>query len=212
MDLKQIDLSGKKGILWDLDNTLYAYDPVHKKAYMSCAELAGMKFGMDQNKFDTLWKASRNRVHTDLHGQGASHSRLLYFQKMSESAFGYTDAQFSLEMEENYWSVFLDAMTWREGMEEFVEQCHKLGMKMCIVTDLTCHIQLRKWNKLRLDRFMQFMVSSEEAGIEKPGSYIFQLALEKMNMKAEDVIMIGDSEDKDIQGAVKAGIRAFRLV
>jgi putative hydrolase of the HAD superfamily len=136
---------------------------------------------------------------------------LLYAQKASENLFGKSNPQFALDIEETYWSVFLDTMVFNPGVEVFLQEAKDKGIKMCIVTDLTAQIQIRKWIKLDLGRFIDFLVSSEEAGIEKPGSYMFELAMEKLGVKPEECIMIGDSEEKDIKGAEVLGIKAYKV-
>lgn len=206
-----ISIDGKQGILWDLDNTLYLYEPTHKTAYAACRSLAEQKFGISHADFDTYWKQARNKVHHTLHGLGASHSRLLYLQNLHELWKGHTNAEFAMVLEEHYWSVFLDNMQWRQGAFELMEKAHGSGVQMAIVTDLTAHIQLRKFEKLGLDRYVKYLISSEEAGVEKPEPYIFLLALEKLNLKPEQVIMIGDSFEKDIQGAQKLNISAYQI-
>jgi len=79
------------------------------------------------------------------------------------------------------------------------------------VTDLTAQIQLQKWQKLGLQRYIDFLVSSEEAGVEKPSPYIFELALDKLQLKAHEVIMIGDNANKDIAGANALQIKAYQV-
>lgn len=208
---RDISFDNKQGILWDLDNTLYLYEPTHKAAYAACRAMAELKFGISRSDFDTNWKLARNKVHQTLHGQGASHSRLLYLQNLHELWKGHTNTEFALVLEEHYWSVFLDHIQWRQGALELMQRAHASGLQMAIVTDLTAHIQLRKFDKLGLDRYVKYLISSEEAGVEKPEPYIFLLALEKLNLKPEQVIMIGDSFEKDIQGAQNLNISAYLI-
>ncbi len=214
MDLNNwnlIPLDGVKGVLLDLDNTLYNYDRCHHKAMEACIMQASMKFGIEEDIFSSLLKDARSRVHKDLHGQGASHSRLLYFQKLYENFAGYTNAEFALNMEALYWDVFLTEMTWYPGAKEFIESSIEKGIKFCIVTDLTAQIQLQKFLHLGLQNLVHFLLSSEEAGIEKPNPYIFEMALEKLKLNPSDVIMIGDSLEKDIKGAENFGIKAYLI-
>lgn len=206
-----ISLSHFKAILLDLDDTIYAYKPCHHAGYEACIVLAEMKYQISPSDFELAWKTGRDKVHQDLYGQGASHSRLLYAQKASEILFGKTNLHFSLEIEETYWSVFLETMEFKPGVEAFLQEAKEKGIKMCIVTDLTAQIQMKKWLKLDLGRYIDFLVSSEEAGIEKPGKYIFELAMEKLGVKPEECIMIGDSEEKDIKGSESVGIKAYRV-
>lgn len=209
--LKTISLENVKGILWDLDNTIYSYEPVHNYCMDLCKEYAKVNYNIDYDDFETHYTAARKIVHEHLFGQGSSHSRLLYFQKVHELLFGYTNAEFTLKMESCYWDNFLDKMEWIPEIKIFIESARKQKLKMCIVTDLTAQIQLHKWNKLNLGKYMDFLVSSEEAGMEKPERGIFELALSKLNLKSEEVIMIGDSFDKDIKGAHNIGIKAYLI-
>ena len=79
------------------------------------------------------------------------------------------------------------------------------------ITDMQFNFQAKKLHSLKLDQFIDFLVTSEEALFEKPHSAIFELAINKMNLNKNDVIMIGDSYDKDIVGAKNAGIRSLHI-
>ena len=206
-----IPLEGVKGILLDLDDTLYPYQPCHEKAIGSCEHAAHLKYGIPPEQFQTLLKHARSIVHKDLHSQGASHSRLLYFQKLYEMHAGHTHAEFALNLESIYWDVFLSEMQWHPGAKEFIENAIDRGLKICIITDLTAQIQLQKCLHLGLQNLIHFVVSSEEAGVEKPNPFIFELALQKLNLNANEVIMIGDSAEKDMLGADNLNIKSFLI-
>jgi len=207
--MNHINIYNIRAIFLDLDDTLYAYKPCHNAAYEACMILALEKYNITNSDFEATWKIGRDKVHKDLHGQGASHSRLLYAQKASELLFGKTNPQFALEIEETYWNTFLNKMVFKPGVETFLIDSKSKGIKMCIITDLTVQIQMQKWIKLDLGRYIDFLVSSEEAGIEKPDKYIFELAMQKIGVKAEECIMIGDNEEKDIKGAEALGIKGY---
>jgi len=125
-----IPLANIKALLLDLDDTLYAYKPCHQAGYEACRALAKVKYGIADADFENAWKQGRNRVHKDLHGQGASHSRLLYVQKLYESLFNKTNPVFTLEMEERYWSIFLDTMEFNPGVEEFLQTAKDKGIRI----------------------------------------------------------------------------------
>ena len=74
---------------------------------------------------------------------------------------------------------------------------------------MTAQIQYRKIKKLNLDKYINYIVTSEEAGKEKPHQYIFMLCLDKMHLNKNDVCMVGDSFNKDIKGALSLGMNAY---
>ncbi len=72
---------------------------------------------------------------------------------------------------------------------------------MGIVSDLTTHIQLRKIHKLGLSQYVDVLVTSEEAGSEKPHAIMFLLALNKLDVSPHEAIFVGDNPINDIEGA-----------
>jgi putative hydrolase of the HAD superfamily len=48
-------------------------------------------------------------------------------------------------------------------------------------------------------------------GVEKPDVAIFELAMETMNCKAENSVMIGNNFNDDVLGAINAGMSAVFL-
>lgn len=73
-------------------------------------------------------------------------------------------------------------------------------------------ITIKQWEKLiRLDlhHFFDHVITSEEAGVEKPDKQIFEVALENMGSKAEESVMIGNKFSEDIMGALNSGISAI---
>jgi putative hydrolase of the HAD superfamily len=85
-----------------------------------------------------------------------------------------------------------------------------LGIPTAIVTDLTAQIQFRKVVYFGLDHYFNYIVTSEEAGFDKPHEAPFQIALEKMQPKGDCIWMVGDNPINDIRGA-KEKINAITL-
>ncbi len=208
---ESIDLTDKKGVLIDLDNTLYPYAINHARALASCRSLAKTNYDVGAEQFDASYREGRSIIHVQLEHRASSHSRLLYFQKAGEILFGKTAVDFALVMEELYWDTFLSEIKWFPEAKQFLSECRNSGLKTCIITDLTTHIQMRKWKKLGLGDYIDYLVSSEEAGIEKPNRLIFKMALDKLSLNHDDVIMVGDNHKKDILGAEALGITAYLI-
>lgn len=62
-----------------------------------------------------------------------------------------------------------------------------------------------------LDDMFQFTVFSQDYGMEKPDSLIFEVALKEANCTKQQIIHIGDSLESDIAGANNAGIQCVWL-
>lgn len=194
-----------KGVLLDIDNTLYDYKSTHTKALSDVFRFCHEKFDISHEDIKTGYDIARKKVHIDLKETASSHNRLLYFQKMLE-LLAVNPLIYSLDIYNTYWNTFLDNIEVFEGVYDFLE---KYKGKVCLVTDLTAHIQYRKIKKIGLDNYINCIVTSEEAGREKPHQYIFMLALQKLNLRPDDVCVIGDSFEKDIYGASNLGIKSY---
>lgn len=208
---KNFNFEKVRGILLDLDGTVYEYDSCHKNGLLALYKGFSVVHSIPYDLFCGLYSDAQKAVKERTNGQGASHSRLLYIQHMLEQTLRRTDVETVLTLEEIYWSAFMDEMKLKEGVSEFLAECEKRGVIVCIITDLTTAIQFRKIGRLGLSASIDFVVTSEEAGVEKPSPLIFSYAIEKMGLQKEDVIMIGDDSKKDIDGARNINIRAVKV-
>ena len=91
------------------------------------------------------------------------------------------------------------------GAEELVRYLAK-KYPLTVVTNGFVEVQYEKFDKSGLRDCFAHIVLSEEVGCQKPNPRIFEEALRMNGLQAEDVVMIGDSWNSDIQGAINAGI------
>jgi putative hydrolase of the HAD superfamily len=197
-----------KGILLDLDNTLYSYQETHPIALEKAISFLVKSLRMDRKKIhDGYWKA-RTHVQKQLKKTAAAHNRLLYFQKLCED-LNVNPVEYAWKAYQVYWDTYIDHIKLFTGVKEFFKE-HK-DKKIGIVTDLTADIQHKKLLKLNLAPYIDCIVTSEEVGYEKPHRLIFSQALRKMRMSSSEVCMIGDDYEKDILGAERIGIFALWL-
>lgn len=197
-----------KGILLDIDNTLYDYKRTHNKTLETVCSHFEKKCSLSKTTLKELYEEARQEIHRELLGSASCHNRLLYFQRMFEK-LGISSLMYSLEAYHIYWDTFIGNLNVYAGVYDFLHFIKK--RKTCIISDLTADIQHRKIIKMKLFDYVDFLVTSEEAGKEKPHPRIFKLALKKINLKSDEVCMVGDSFQKDIVGAVKLGIHSFWL-
>lgn len=197
-----------KAVILDLDDTLYAYEPLDEEARARVREYTCGKLGITRLQYEEAYRFGRSETKRQLGDVGASHNRLLYCQKTLEY-LGVNPMPMSLRMYETYWGTFLEKMCLRDGAREFLDRMHEREIKVMICTDLTAHIQHRKIEALGIAEDISYLVTSEEAGREKPSSEIFMLCLDKLKMSAKEVCCIGDSPSKDVEGAKAAGMQAI---
>ena len=198
-------IDSKKIILLDLDNTLYDYDSCHVYAIQTSYQYYVKRLGeITFDNFLRKYNVARDLVKIPLKNQAASHSRLLYFQKMLELIFKRSMFKESLALENIYWRSFLNKMKLYKWVISFLKYCNKNKKKIVIVTDLCSQIQFSKIIKLKIYPYVDFIVSSEETGVEKPNPFIFSYALKKVFGNRKDAVIIGDSYRKDKSKNIKS--------
>jgi len=87
----------------------------------------------------------------------------------------------------------------------------KTDYKLHIITNGFQEIQDKKLRNSKIDGYFNVVVNSEMAGVKKPNPIIFELALKEANTTAARSIMIGDSLEADIQGALNHGMHALHF-
>ena len=151
-------------VLLDLDNTLYDYAPCNGAGMAAARALAQKLLSIAAADFDGCFADARLEIKARLGATGASHNRLLYFQRTLERA-GFSSQPFaSLQLEQAYWRAYLDSAVLFEQVHEFLDDLRIAAVPVVVVTDLTAQIQLRKLTVLGLDSLIDWIVTSEESG------------------------------------------------
>lgn len=197
-----------KAVIFDLDDTLYAYEPLDQEAGKRVQNYACQYLNILENTYKEAYQFGRTETKKHLGNVGASHNRLLYFQKTLEF-LKVNPIPMSLQMYEIYWGTFLDNMQLYPGVRELINKLHEKGIVIAVCTDLTAHIQHRKIKALGLCEDISYLITSEEAGKEKPAPEIFELCLRKLGLSPKEVFYIGDNYKKDIEGARACGMQAL---
>jgi putative hydrolase of the HAD superfamily len=196
-----------RAVLFDLDDTLYGYAPCNEAALAVVAELARGAGGPDASGFRALHDEVRRELAVRHAGTAASHDRARFFAEMVSRL--QLPAQLASEWYECYWTAFLAAMQPAPGARAVLDEL-RARCPLALVSNHTTAPQLAKLTRLELADCFSAVVTSEEAGAEKPAARPFELALERLGLGAQDVVMVGDDPVGDIGGAQALGLRALQ--
>jgi putative hydrolase of the HAD superfamily len=120
------------------------------------------------------------------------------------------DVSFAGEMERSYIDGQRAGHPLRQGAVELVERATEIA-PVVLVTNGPSDIQRLKIEQTGLaDRF-QAIVISGEVGIGKPSAGIFRHAIAVSGAETDPsrAVMVGDSWERDVVGAVSCGLRAI---
>ena len=195
-----------KAVIFDTDNTLYPYSPAHKEATRAVEEKVEKQLGIDKVIFRSAFIKAREEIKNRLGNVASSHSRLLYMQKTIEKLELGTRILTTLDLEQTYWRTFLSNCRLFPEVLDFIQILKSRGVITANITDLTAQIQFRKLVYFGLDEFFDYVVTSEEAGADKPDKRPFKVAFEKLQVEPENIWMIGDDPYSDMVGAGEMGM------
>lgn len=197
-----------KGIIFDLDNTLYDYDLCHNKSINKVFNyLIQNNSSLHFDYIKDLYENISKNLKYELGFTASSHNKSIYFKQLLEKLnIGFSQFQIINDL---YWETFYENVVCFDGVHDFIRWNKKNGIKIGILTDYETEYQIIKLEKLGLLEYIDCILTSEEVGIEKPSSKMFYTILQKMNLTSFDVIMIGDNYEKDIRGSNNMNILSY---
>jgi putative hydrolase of the HAD superfamily len=100
-----------------------------------------------------------------------------------------------------------------EGSTRTIKALRSSGIKVGILTNGPSTLQRSVISSLGFEDIVDAVVISEEVGFRKPQNEIYSLILSKLSVVASHSVMVGDSLEADIEGALAAGLHpvAFKL-
>ncbi len=96
-----------------------------------------------------------------------------------------------------------------EGGREVIETLYARGYKLGIISNLIGEHEIQDW--LRddgLEQYFDAVVLSSVCGIRKPDPQIYLMGCEALGLKPGECASVADKLDRDITGAIEAGIGA----
>lgn len=191
-----------KAVFFDLDNTLYDYDRANEFAMeMLYQDVLKDVPTISSGDFKKIYEEAKNQVKMSLIGTAASHNRILYMQTLVEKLHKTVDTSRIFSYYHSYWDTFVEHVKPFDGVINCLESLKSQRIFVVVVTNLTAYVQMRKIDSMGLSQYIDFLVTSEESGFDKPHPASFLLALNKVKLLPKDVVVVGDSPTSDLAGA-----------
>lgn len=196
-------------LFFDLDHTLWDFESNSRLTLLELYELYKLKEKgiLDFDEFhrhyinynDKLWEKYRN---------GLMKVDELRWKRMwlTLLEFKIADEELSREMG----MVFLDKLPTRNILfpytREILSYLVNKNYHLHLITNGFERTQHSKLQNARLENYFDTVITSETSNSLKPNKEIFDFAIMKTRAQKEECIMLGDSIEVDILGAMNAGI------
>jgi putative hydrolase of the HAD superfamily len=204
-----------RAVLFDFGGTLYDYAallPGDRESLFYLAELCGV--ATDEEAAYRAYRTVLRRVfreflpkpfyrHVDMFGEAAA--------GMVRELGGEAGEDDLRRYRERQWALHRRDFRLREGVVETLAGIRDRGLRLGIVSNIDAD-QLEHLGELAgLDRYFDWLLSSEEAGSCKPDERIFAEALRRVGCAPDEALFVGDSLPQDIAGANRAGLRSVLI-
>ncbi|MDH7477576.1 MAG: HAD family hydrolase [Candidatus Bathyarchaeota archaeon] len=106
-----------------------------------------------------------------------------------------------------FFEDYLNSLELRPCAKRFLEKT-SIEYKLGVISNFTyAPVIYAGLRKMGINHFFNAVLVSEDVGWRKPHQKIFQEALQRLKVKAEEAVYVGDSPAEDIAGAKKAGMK-----
>lgn len=190
-----------KAIVFDLDNTLVDFMAMKRQsidAAIHAMRDAGLRLPVEeiQKRIDQIYK-ERGIEFQNVFDQ------LLYdefskidYKILSAGVIAYRRAREAALVP--YPHVYLTLI-----------ELTKMHMKLGVVSDAPAREAWLRLCYLNLHHIFDAVVTFDDSGQRKPHPVPFQKILEKLKVKAEEALMVGDWAERDVVGAAQVGMKTI---
>lgn len=201
-----MSFSNIKHVFFDLDHTLWNFDKNSAFAFEAIFKI--YNFDISLSEFLEIY-IPRNQHYWKLYQLNqVSHQDLRYFRfkdVFDALNFSISDEQIH-QLSEAYIEHLPNHNHLFDGTFEILDYL-KPKYQLHIITNGFSQVQGKKMVNSKIDHYFETITNSEMAGQKKPHPQIFAHALKTAKASKDESIMIGDSLEADIHGAINFGIK-----
>lgn len=190
-------------IIFDADETLFDFKKSEKYAF----EHAMLEFNIayDEGYHLKIYKEINDAIWKDFENGLITQEKLKVerFKRLSDKLNIKFDA---VEFAKSYMKHLANASFLYEDSTSLIEDLHK-NYKLIIITNGLKDVQNNRIRKSTIGKYFEDIIISEEVGVSKPDSKIFEVALENIDYTDKSkILMVGDSLTSDVKGGINFGV------
>lgn len=195
-----------KEVVFDIDDTLYDYEKGHAEGVRRMRAYAERELGIPGDAYMAEYNRTNEVIKKRMGEDNASiHSRSIRIQNMLEH-WDKPIFPHLRNLYHAYWDGLLEATEAEPGSLKAMQTLKEMGIKIGIATDMTLRMQYEKLEKYGFAPYIHHIVTSQEAGYEKPHPKMMSLCIEKAGCLPDEMVFVGDNFKKDVVGAASAGM------
>lgn len=188
-----------KAIIFDLDNTLVDFLLLKRRA-VDAAVHAMIDAGLEIKYDEAVTKIN------DIYDrEGIEYQQV--FDHLLKDVYGKID----------YKIISAGVVAYRKAREAALKpypkvfptliELIKMGIKLAVVSDAPAKEAWLRLSYINFHHLFDVVITFDDSHENKPSPVPFNMALDKLNLKAEECLMIGDWAERDMVGARAVGMK-----
>lgn len=199
-----------KAVLFDMDDTIVDHALTCRDA-LACLRRDAPS--LRRRSLDALW-TEYSRLLEEVHPDVVSgvlapeKARIERFRRLATFSGVEVSSEEAQAWSTAYRTHYQSRRRLVPGARRLLERLHRRAV-VGVVTNSRVVEQDEKVARFGLSGLLDFLLVSESVGVSKPDPEIFAMALDRASAEPGETVMIGDSWERDVLGARRAGIAAI---
>jgi putative hydrolase of the HAD superfamily len=199
-------------ILFDLDDTLMAFDLVSEKAWDKSVDIFIQNNNIITEKDVLLEKINTTRkwywADSERHkiGRRNINNARREIVKLALKECVNIEINKLEELADNYSKIHEGLWHLLDDVEETLQKIKERNIKLGIMTNGTSESQRGKLRRFDIEKYFDYIFIEGEVGYGKPDIKIYEYMLQTTGVECNKIIMVGDNLVWDIEPPQKLGI------
>ena len=202
----------KKWIFFDLDITLIDIKKAQYAAIEDLYNIYNFSDKVDLSSFTKKWDEL-----TDYHYAFYTRKEISYDEQRNRRIIDLFKA-YDMPLDKTpgeiyavYFKSFEDNWCLFDDVYSALEKLRSSGYKLGVISNGDLNQQTDKLTRTGIINFFDIIAASSEYEFSKPDPRLYKAIMEKYNINASEMVMIGDQVDKDVLPCLQIGIDAVWL-
>ena len=191
-----------KAVIFDLDNTLLDFVTMKREAVKNALS-SMIEAGLDIDP-----KTSYKKI-MQLYEENGWERNQHVFNKFLREIDGHINYKYLAAGIVAYRRAKDEHLKLYPNVEETLKEIKNKGIKLAIVSDAPNREAWMRICYLKLHNIFDVVIAFDDSKERKPSPAPFKLALGKLGLSSDEVLMVGDWPDRDVVGAKNMGIRTI---
>ncbi len=188
-----------RAVLFDLDNTLTDFMKM-KDASIDAAIEGMLDMGLPMSR-----EQARDRIYAIYDREGIEYQRV--FDNFLKENMGEVPPSVLAAAIVGYRRARDSYLVLYPRVRQTLTELLRRGFRLAVLSDAPALQAWLRLHHLALNHLFEFVITFDDTGERKPSPVGFARALELLQMRPEDVLMVGDWPERDMVGAARMGMQ-----